>query len=202
MARRKKKGNNILSILIAVLFLLLIAGLLLSRYPALVFVPIVLAIVLAFRKILLQRKENRLYMDEMCRKQTIGNLIAELHANPQSFEKYVADLFEFYGFDTHVTPGSNDGGKDIVMYKDGYTYVVEVKLYATYNKIDREKIQKLHSAMGDCRADYAIFVTTSEFTSPAIEFAERNGIDLIDGNRLVDMIDERSQAYQNAQEGC
>ena len=79
------------------------------------------------------------------------------------------------------------------MFKDGKKSIVEVKLYAIGNKIGREKIQKLHSAMIDSKACEAYFVTTSEFTANAIEYAQKFGIQLIDGEALANMVQETNQ---------
>ena len=79
------------------------------------------------------------------------------------------------------------------MTKDGNKSIVEVKLYSIGNKIGREKIQKLHSAMIDCKADYAYFVTTSDFTSNAVEYAKKFGIRLINGDSLAKMVQETNQ---------
>ena len=198
--RKNKKGSmkgdlKIAAIILAAILLLNI----LVEYPSFVFIIIAIILAIVFIKIAMwthYRNNNRYqYEREMQKEQTIGSLIAQFHERPTYFEEYVADLFRFYGFDAQVTAASNDGGKDIIMRKDGYTYVVEVKLYATHNKISREKIQKLHSAMIDCGANYAIFVTTSDFASTAVEYAERNGINLINGEILVGMIEERRQAF-------
>lgn len=143
------------------------------------------------RTIELQQKKQH----ELERTSTVGGLFNEFASNPQAFEKYVADLYSKLGYETHTTKGSNDGGKDIVMYKDGECHVVEVKLYATNNKIGREKIQKLHSAMIDTNAQHAIYVTTSEFTQPAIEYAEKFNIKLITSHELVEMINQVKSTF-------
>lgn len=108
--------------------------------------------------------------------------------NPYEFEHYVAGLFELYGFHTQVTRATNDGGIDIEMRKDGETYAVEVKQYNRNNKVGRDKIQKLDSAARHAQTDHAIFVTTSSFTIPAMDYADELGIELIDGKELFDMI--------------
>lgn len=126
------------------------------------------------------------------RTRTINGLYREFASAPHDFEKYVANLYSHLGYNTMVTKGSNDGGKDIVMTKDGLKYVVEVKLYGNYDKIGREKIQKLHSAQIIEKADRAIFVTTSEFTKPAIEYAESIGMDLVNADKLIKLINSIS----------
>ena len=194
---RKYKKNSIIQELKipAVIFGIYMLISMLAYFPKLIFVPVLILLFIVLKRIFSWMAKGHQYEKEMQKEQTIGSLIAQFHERPTYFEEYVADLFRFYGFDAQVTAASNDGGKDIIMRKDGYTYVVEVKLYATHNKISREKIQKLHSAMIDCGANYAIFVTTSDFASTAVEYAERNGINLINGEILVGMIEERRQAF-------
>ena len=37
--------------------------------------------------------------------------------DPREFEYFVADVFRSLGYKVQVTSGSNDGGKDIILYK-------------------------------------------------------------------------------------
>lgn len=120
--------------------------------------------------------------------QTIESLFERYKNNPTDFEHYVADLYHLMGYKTKVTSKTNDGGKDIIMWKDGKKSVVEVKLYAKTNLVDRPKIQKLHSAMIDSEADDAIFVTTSNFTEPAIRYANKFNIRMVNGIELTKLI--------------
>lgn len=120
--------------------------------------------------------------------QTIDSLLERYNENPTDFEYYVADLYHLMGYKTKVTSRTNDGGKDIIMWKDGRKSVVEVKLYAIKKPIGRPMIQKLHSAMIDSEADEAIFVTTSYFTKQAIIFANKFQIRMIDGKELTKLI--------------
>lgn len=121
---------------------------------------------------------------------SVADLIQRFKDHPTDFEKYVAEIFRRLGYETQVTPRTNDGGIDIRMQKDGISYCVEVKLYADVNTVGREQIQKLYAAQIDSRIDRSIFVTTSSYTQPAIDFAYRNGIALIDGARLLKLITE------------
>lgn len=173
----------------------LVLAFVLSEYPALLLIPLAIGIFLICKAVM--RRTNQKNQQLIAEAQEIewikaskslGELHAQFYSCPHDFEVFIAKMYQFLGFDTTVTQKSNDGGKDIVMYKNGEKYVVEVKLYGTYDKISREKVQKLHSAMMDERANHAIFVTTSSYTAPAVEFAERNEIELIDGIQLMGMI--------------
>lgn len=132
-----------------------------------------------------QRKQEHL---RSCR--SIIHLLNMFKSNPIAFESYVADVFSNLGYKTEVTKATNDGGKYIIMYKDGIKYVMEVKLYSENNKIGREKLQKLQGAMIDSDADKSIFVTTSKFTKESIDYGEKHGIILIDGHKLIKLIEK------------
>lgn len=69
----------------------------------------------------------------------------------REFEYYIADLFSTKGYEAVVTPASGDGGKDIILRKEGKTSVVECKRYGN-KKIGRPEIQKFHSALIDSQA--------------------------------------------------
>ncbi|MED2874297.1 restriction endonuclease [Bacillus thuringiensis] len=49
--------------------------------------------------------------------------------DPRNFEYLIADVFNSQGYRAQVTPGSNDGGKDIILWKDDEVKFVEVKRY-------------------------------------------------------------------------
>ncbi|NLX80075.1 MAG: restriction endonuclease [Proteiniphilum sp.] len=108
--------------------------------------------------------------------------------DPYEFEEYIAQIFKMSGYNTQLTSKSNDGGYDIIVSSGKSVSLVEVKKYSLGNKIGREKIQKLHSAVIDYGARTGIFVTTSSFTNAAIEYANRNKIELIDGSTLISKI--------------
>ena len=126
----------------------------------------------------------------------INSLISKYRDDPYAFEEYVASVFRDLGYEATVTPSSHDGGIDIHMRKDTVIYVAEVKLYAQGNNIGREKIQKLHSAMIDRHANKAIFVTTSAFSAPAAEYANKYNIDMINGNALLQLIRDAAAKKQ------
>ncbi|PEC77390.1 restriction endonuclease [Bacillus cereus] len=120
----------------------------------------------------LRSQANREYLEKM---------------DPRKFEYLIADLFSSQGYRAQVTPGSNDGGKDIILWKDDEMKFVEVKRY-TKESIGRPYIQKLHSAIIDGEAIGGYFVTLSHFNKNARQYAANKNIELIDGNLLIDML--------------
>lgn len=107
--------------------------------------------------------------------------------DPYQFEKVVGDYFRDCGYTVQQTKRTGDGGKDLIMYKGGQIYFVEVKRYGKSHPVDRPLIQKL---VGACHPNNAkgIFVTTSRFTQGAINEANRSGIQLIDGDQFIKML--------------
>lgn len=66
---------------------------------------------------------------------------------PHEFEKFCANIYELLGFETHLTPQTNDGGKDIVLKKGGEKIFVECKHFKESNSVGRPVAQKLCGAM-------------------------------------------------------
>lgn len=107
--------------------------------------------------------------------------------DPYQFEKVVGDYFRDCGYVVHQTRRTGDGGKDLILYKGGQTYYVEVKRYGKGNPVSRPLIQKLVGACHPVGAK-GIFITTSRFTKEAIAEAHRSNIELIDGDQFIRML--------------
>ncbi|BDH15702.1 restriction endonuclease [Streptomyces hygroscopicus] len=96
-----------------------------------------------------------------------------------AFEDAVARLCERDGcHDVRVVGGANDLGADVVaVAPDGRTVVLQCKRYGGTNKVGSQELQRFG---GTCfavhAADVAAVITTSDFTDPAVEYADRCGI--------------------------
>ncbi|EQB4341407.1 restriction endonuclease [Clostridium botulinum] len=91
----------------------------------------------------------------------------------RQFEIFCGELFKQLGFKVKVTQKTCDGGKDIVLKRNGFTTYVECKKYGINNLIGREPLQKL---VGSSIADSVlnmIFITTSDFNKNAKEYAKK-----------------------------
>ena len=118
---------------------------------------------------------------------SVQSIVQAFEKRPSEFEAFCASIFIAMGYDAHVTPRSNDGGFDIVMTKDYMTYIVECKCFSPVNPVGRPLLQKLVGANAIQMADILVFVTTSGFSSPAIEYARQFNIWLIDGTQLLEL---------------
>lgn len=119
-----------------------------------------------------------------------GRTIFEITAGfkPRDFEIFVADLYRHSGYQTEVTPESNDNGKDVILTRKKKITFVECKMYAEGNNIGRPPLQKLHGAMSKDKVERGIFVTTSAFTKTAQDYVIGTGIELVDGYDLIKLI--------------
>ena len=110
--------------------------------------------------------------------------------DPKDFQPFVANLVSQMGLHTELQKFSGDGGIDVkaTMESDlGKTvYGIQVKRYD--KAVDVTPVRELGGVMHDFNATNGVFVTTSHFTAPAQEYAERNNITMIDGGRLVGLI--------------
>ncbi len=115
-----------------------------------------------------------------------------LALSPYEFEKLTGELFAKLGFESVVTQQVADGGVDVVAINNGVIfrgkYLIQCKRYNPKNKVS---LPALHAFVGRVSAERGargIFVTSSSFTRRAKEFAESNGINLIDGAELEKLI--------------
>ncbi|OME55242.1 hypothetical protein BSK61_14195 [Paenibacillus odorifer] len=108
---------------------------------------------------------------------------------PFEFEEYMARVFRCAGFDSEVTKRTGDGGKDIILRRNGEVRLVECKRY-TSPKVGRPDIQKFHSAIIDFNAVEGFYITTGEFTKQALECAENKSILTVNGEELMKLIEQ------------
>ena len=117
------------------------------------------------------------------------DLMYGLH--PRKFEEVVARLFEKQGFRVTLTPASKDGGFDFFAeLKTSMTSLLvmaECKRYSRDRKVGIEVVRGLHSVMETNKANKALVITSSFFTSGAIEYQRVLGakMGLNDYNDLV-----------------
>ena len=114
---------------------------------------------------------------------------------PTFFETIVLDLLHKMGYGTSRSDlkrvgGSGDGGIDGVISLDKLGLdKVYVQAKRWQQNVGRPEIQGFYGALVGQRASKGIFITTSGFTSQALEFARSvDKIVLVDGTRIADMM--------------
>ena len=108
--------------------------------------------------------------------------------SPTEFEEFIARVFEALGYKTKLMGGAGDGGVDIAMMKGGRHFLVQCKKFIT-QKVTPHDVRDFYGAMGNHHIDgKGFFVTTNIFTFDAEQFAEGKAMELIDSNRLVELV--------------
>ena len=114
---------------------------------------------------------------------------------PTFFETIVLDLLHKMGYGTSRSDlkrvgGSGDGGIDGVISLDKLGLdKVYVQAKRWQQNVGRPEIQGFYGALVGQRASKGIFITTSGFTSQALEFARSvDKIVLVDGTRIADLM--------------
>ncbi|MEU7723261.1 restriction endonuclease [Streptomyces tibetensis] len=106
---------------------------------------------------------------------------------PEEFEEAIAGLCERDGCtDVEVVGGAGDLGADVLaVTPDGRRVVVQCKHYGESHRVGSQDLQRFG---GTCftvhEADVAVLVCTSDFTAPAVEYAEQCGILCVDREAL------------------
>jgi len=108
--------------------------------------------------------------------------------SPESFEEFVAELFEMLDFEVEKVGGSGDEGADLrLRRRDGLLAVVQCK-YHKQGVVGSPVLQKFLGTIHHTRSQKGFFVTTITFSLAAEKFAAENPIELLDGPRLVELI--------------
>jgi restriction system protein len=122
-----------------------------------------------------------------------------LAAPPVFFEGLIVSLLLAMGYGGsreeagRIVGRSGDGGIDGVIDQDALgldRIYVQAKRYVAENAVSEPEIRAFTGSLGAAKANKGVFVTTSYFTQPAENFAERHPfkIVLIDGERLAGLM--------------
>jgi restriction endonuclease Mrr len=111
------------------------------------------------------------------------------------FERLITSLLEKMGFRAEMTKASGDGGIDIVAFLEkplvGGRYLIQCKRFDTATQIGAPMVREFYGAVvADRKAIKGIFVTTTNFTTQAREFAHSLPLELIDGHRLQILLEQ------------
>lgn len=108
---------------------------------------------------------------------------------PEGFEEFVAEVFEALGYDVERVGGSGDEGADLRVTRRGLAGVVQCK-YFTRGVVGSPDLQKFLGTVHHTRSHKGFFVTTRTFSLAAEKFVAEHPIELIDGPRLVELVQE------------
>lgn len=109
--------------------------------------------------------------------------------SPTEFEHYVGTIYENLDYTVSVTRQSGDQGIDLILEDEGGTTTgVQVKRYQS----SRVGVPELQLLVGACSKKYdkMLFVTSSDYSSTARDYAAEQGIVLVDGESLTAMAEK------------
>src|SRR5262249_34719862 len=113
--------------------------------------------------------------------------LAEL--TPEGFEEFVAELFEAMGYEVQRTGGSGDEGADLRAHRRGLRAIIQCK-YHTRGVVGSPDLQKFLGTIHHTSSHKGFFVTTRTFSLAAEKFVAAHPIELIDGSRLIELVQE------------
>jgi restriction system protein len=109
--------------------------------------------------------------------------------SPETFEEFVAELFEALGFEVERVGGSGDEGVDLRLRRNDLRAIVQCK-YHKKSVVGSPELQKFLGSIHHTGSHKGFFVTTTTFSLAAEKFVSENPIELIDGPRLVELVQE------------
>lgn len=118
------------------------------------------------------------------------------------FEIVCAEFFRMRGFVARETAIGADGGVDIRLYYPGSdipTVLVQCKAWHVVRRVGVELVRALYGVVAAEGAEEGYFVTSADYTSDAIKFAEVVGkkLTLFTGERLLGEIMKLPEEQQN-----
>lgn len=106
----------------------------------------------------------------------------------QDFEHLVGEHFRRQGYMAEVVGSpAGDGGIDVLLHGKGEQVLVQCKHWRAY-KVSVREVRELHSVVVSGRANRGILITSGQFTGEARDYAQKTGIELIDGGALQQLL--------------
>ena len=104
------------------------------------------------------------------------------------FEELVAEAFRQRGYSVEKTGhGGLDGDIDLILRKEGRTELVQCKLWKT-RQMHIATVREVWGLVAHHRANAVKIVSAGSFDFDAGQFARDKAIDLIDGERLLQLV--------------
>jgi len=116
------------------------------------------------------------------------------------FETLCGQLFAQAGFEPRMQSHGADGGVDIWLHSrhaEGPVAVVQCKHWHG-KPVGVKEMREFFGVMASRKVARGTYATTSTFTEDAVRFAKENGIHLLDGKGLLDLIARRTPEQQEA----
>lgn len=103
--------------------------------------------------------------------------------NWREFELLVGEYFRQQGYAVTESRPGPDGGIDVRLVRNGQPTLVQCKHWARRD-VDVKVVRELYGVMASERASSGMIVASGGFTAEARNFAQRVGLELVDGESL------------------
>lgn len=108
----------------------------------------------------------------------------------QEFEQLVGEGFRLQGYTVREQGGAKpDGGVDVILQRGRETFLVQCKQWRAF-KVGVDVVRELYGVMAARGAAGGFVVTSGQFTDDAREFAEGRNVRLIDGPKLMGLLQQ------------
>lgn len=106
----------------------------------------------------------------------------------REFEMLVGEAFRRQGYSVEETGlGGKDGGIDLILRRGGRTELVQCKQWRT-RQIKVPVVREMWGLVAHHTADGVKIVCVGDFTRDAAQFAQGKAIELINGERLLELV--------------
>ena len=122
----------------------------------------------------------------------------------QQFEEIVGAAYRRQGYKVVETGGGGpDGGIDLILRGNGEKVLVQCKQWRSY-RVGVKLLREFHGILTSSKttADRGIFVTFGLYTQEARQFARDNSIELVDRERLLEMVQAAQKGSKSAAEAA
>ena len=118
------------------------------------------------------------------------------------FEHLVGEFYRQQGYRVTEQGGAGaDHGIDLMLHREGKTIPVQCKHWRS-GKVGVSVVREHLGVMSAHKSEQGIVVCTGTFTTPAIQFAQANGIELVNGSVLATRIQLDQRPAANESQPC
>ena len=116
--------------------------------------------------------------------------------DPYAFEEFVADVWEYLGWETRTVGEPGDRGIDVIATDGDAKQLIQAKRYGPNTTVGSPEVQQYASLrLQEANVDLVTIVTTGEFSRQAEDLAPDLDVILVDGENLLGILDEL-EAYE------
>ncbi|MEZ3118196.1 restriction endonuclease [Halobaculum sp. MBLA0147] len=116
--------------------------------------------------------------------------------DPSHFEEFVADVWGELGWKTRTVGEPGDRGIDVIATDGDGKQLIQAKRYGPDTTVGSPEVQQYASLrLQEDGVDDVVIVTTGTFSQQATSLAPELDVTLVDGETLLEMLDEL-EAYE------